>query len=676
MTSPRQRRTTPVTRLVALVAAVTMTLLGLVTAPIVARASTTQPELSPTPYQGWNTYYGLGGDFDETSVLEQARSLVSTGLADAGYDIVWLDGGWQAPAPRGDDGLLRADPDRFPHGMAWLTEQLHALGLKAGIYTDAGPYDSRYCGLGSGGHQQTDADTFAAWGFDAVKVDFLCGFGAKLDPEPAMTAMAQALKNNASGRPMIVNLCNPVTGEWGGGTPEEWQATRTWEYAPAIAESWRTYTDVGFVGQIKFSDVLRNFDANAAHPEAAGPGHWNDPDYLGPQLGMTDTEFRTQLSLWVMSAAPLVIASKVSTLSPASVAALTDPDLMAIQHDRLGRQATRVGAAGATETWVRPLADGSKAVLLLNRSSDTAEVSTTGSAVGIKGKLTVRDVFTDTLTRSAGTLRATVPAHGATVLRVAPEASGSVAPRVVLSADAVLAEAGGTVELPVALVNDAPQAADELALTVRTPEGITLASSTVPEVVTPRRTGRATVTLAIADGAPLGSSVVELELTSQGRVLDRLQVTVTVAPPAPSGTVVLSHHPWISATSGWMDPTVDRSVGGWTPLLVNGTEYATGIGIATPSEIRWFLGGSCQRLTGAAAIDDAVKFDPSGATAEFQVIGDGRVLWSSGLVVRDQVHPFDLDVSGVADLRFVVTDAGDGGYNDRADWLEPTVTCS
>ena len=179
---------------------------GLLATPVAAAAapatgiqpaSVSDPSLSPTPYQGWNTYYGLGGDFTADEVLDVADFLVSSGLADAGYDIVWLDGGWQAAEPRGADGILRGDPARFPDGMGALADAIHAKGLRAGIYTDAGPYIPGSCGLGSHGHYQTDADTFAAWGYDAVKVDFLCGITADLDPKTVFTEFAEALRNNS-----------------------------------------------------------------------------------------------------------------------------------------------------------------------------------------------------------------------------------------------------------------------------------------------------------------------------------------------------------------------------------------------------------------------------------------------------------------------------------------------
>ncbi|GAA3249475.1 NPCBM/NEW2 domain-containing protein [Streptomyces labedae] len=234
-------------------------------APPAVGGGSAPPVLSPTPYMGWNTYYALGGDPTDAEIRSIADFLVSSGLRDAGYEYVWIDGNWAAPTPRSGAGDLVPNPDQFPHGLAPLVDYIHSKGLKAGIYTDAGPYIPGKCGLGSGGHYQRDADQFAAWEFDAVKVDYLCGIAADLDPRTVFTEFARALRNNASGRPMIFNLCNPVTSPDWGDYPEEQQSTYSWAYAPGIAQSWRTYTDVGFVGEIKFKDVLRNYDANARH---------------------------------------------------------------------------------------------------------------------------------------------------------------------------------------------------------------------------------------------------------------------------------------------------------------------------------------------------------------------------------------------------------------------------
>lgn len=663
-----------------------------------AAATPATTPLAATPYAGWNTYFGLGGDYTATQVLDVADHLVSSGLAKAGYDIVWLDGGWQAPTPRGADGLLQGDPARFPQGMAALAAAIHAKGLKAGIYTDAGPYIPGSCGLGSYGHYQTDADTFAKWGFDAVKADFLCGIAANLDPKTVYTQFADAIRHNSSGRPMILNICNPVTSPDWGDYPQSQQSTNTWSYAPAIAQSWRTYTDVGFVNSIKYTDVLRNFDANARHPEAAGPGHWNDPDYLGPQLGMTDEEFRSQMALWSMSAAPLVVGSDPRTFTPATVATLTNPDLLAIDRDPLGKQAVRVGAAGTTETWTKPLADGSTAVALVNRGDTAADIATTPSAIGVDAtRVTITDAWTHTLSEAKDSIRSSVPAHGVSVLIVKKGVGEPQSPRVLVGAPSftavngtaitptgdLLAAAGSKLAVTVAVRNDGTTPAQSATVSLTTPAGWTSsADGGQQQVIVPGGTAMARFTMTVPAGTPVGASSIGAAVAFSGIrgavTVSSPVATVTVAPAPPSGAdQPLSHQPWISATSGWMTPAIDQSVGGGNPIRVAGTTYATGLGVASPSDIRYYVGGVCTRLTGTVGIDDVVNnVGPEGGTATFSLVADGKTVWDSGVVTRGHAVAFDVNLTGARELVLHVGDAGDGGYNDRADWAAPLISCS
>ncbi|MGW2045364.1 NPCBM/NEW2 domain-containing protein [Streptomyces sp. NPDC001858] len=166
------------------------------------------------------------------------------------------------------------------------------------------------------------------------------------------------------------------------------------------------------------------------------------------------------------------------------------------------------------------------------------------------------------------------------------------------------------------------------------------------------------------------------EVSGKGRLRQETATAVAVAPAAPDGEVVLSHHEWISGTSGWMSPTVDNSVGGWSPISMLGQVHPTGIGVASPSTVRYYVGGQCSRLAATVGIDDAVRnVGPEGGTSTFQVIGDGRVLFDSGVLTRDDVRQADIDLTGVRVLDLVVGDAGDGGYNDRADWAGLNATC-
>ncbi|MFF3559393.1 NPCBM/NEW2 domain-containing protein [Streptomyces sp. NPDC002574] len=663
---------------------------------VTAATPASQQVLSPTPYMGWNTYYALGGDPTEAEIKSVADFLVSSGLRDAGYQYVWIDGNWAAPTPRSAAGDLTPNPDQFPNGLKPLVDYIHAKGLKAGIYTDAGPYIPGKCGLGSHGYYQRDADQFAAWQFDAVKADYLCGIAANLDPKTVYTEFAQALRNNASKRPMIFNLCNPVTSPDWGNYPEEQQSTYSWSYAPKIAQSWRTYTDVGFVGEIKYKDVLRNYDANARHPEAAGPGHFNDPDYLGPELGMTDEEFRTQMTLWSVAAAPLMIGSDVRHLSTTSLGILEDRDVVAINQDSAGVQAVRVGPAGTTETWVKRLANGDRAVVLLNRGDSPATLTTKASSVGLSGdRFTLKNAWTDKVTESAGTISAAVPAHGAALFRVSRATGKPGVPHVVaglpqvtqVGDDAVpagtapLVAGGDQARVEVTVRNDGAQPVLAPRVDLAVPAGWTARPiGKAPILLAPNHSATFAFTVALPATAAPGNAALtattSYEVIGKGRLRQETSTPLVVAPAAPDGDVALSHHQWISAGSGWMSPTVDQSVGGGSPISMLGQVHPTGIGVASPSTIRYYLGDQCSRLTASVGIDDAVRnVGPEGGTSTFQIIGDGRVLFDSGVLNRDDVRQADVDLTGVRVLDLVVGDGGDGGYNDRADWAGLNATC-
>jgi alpha-galactosidase len=312
--------------------------------------------------------------------------------------------------------------------MAPLTRYLHARGFQAGIYTDAGPYIAGQCGLGSYGHYRADVRLFASWGFDALKADWLCGRASGLDPETAYRQLATEIDH--SPRPLFLNLCNPVSSDWGGGPyPPQNLSTWSYTYAPRIATSWRTYTDVG-VGdpqpQWQYQWVLRNMDVNAYHPGATSPGHFNDPDYLVPMrplpgggTEMTFDESKTQLGMWAMMAAPLMIGSDPRTLPAEMISALRNPEIVAVDQDPLVRQGVKVAdPSGTTQVWSKQLAGaGKRAVALLNRGDSAARITVNFSSVALGRSVKVRDLWarSDVGTLS-GSYTATVPAHGVAML--------------------------------------------------------------------------------------------------------------------------------------------------------------------------------------------------------------------------------------------------------------------
>lgn len=380
--------------------------------------------LAATPWMGWDTYFAFGGRYSESTVLAQASRMISLGLRSRGYRYVWLDVGWWHGA-RSASGEIQVSSAQWPHGMAWLTATLHAAGFRVGLYTDAGPDGCGGAGQGSYGHYRQDADTFAAWGFDAVKVDFCGGAEHHLQPAAAYAAFRAALNANSSRRPMLLSICNFLQPEqYGEGRPAFGEsAFASYSFGPSVGNSWRTDTDVGFPGQVYFSSVLRNLDADAAAPQAAGPGHWNDPDYLAPEQGMSAAQFRSQVSMWAVVAAPLMVSADLSRIGGASVGALQNSQVIAIDQDPAGVQGRLISTTSAAgQVWSRPLVGGARAVALLNRGGSAGTITTTAAAVGLARapSYTALDVWSGRRFTTGGAIGARVPAGATVLLRLTP----------------------------------------------------------------------------------------------------------------------------------------------------------------------------------------------------------------------------------------------------------------
>jgi len=400
-------------------------LLALALALAAPTASSAASVLAATPYMGWDTYFALGGRYSEATVLTQASRLISLGLERRGYRYVWLDVGWWH-GTRNTQGEITVSKAQWPHGLAWLTRTLHAAGLRVGLYTDAGPNGCGGAGQGSYGHYQQDVKSFAAWGFDAVKVDFCGGTEYHLNPATAYAAFHEAIEANSSHRPMLLSICNFQQPEqYGEGAPPlDESAFSSYTFGPTVGNSWRTDTDVGYPGDVPFTDVLRNIDADAAAPQAAGPGHWNDPDYLAPDQGMSAAQFRSQLSMWAMLAAPLMVSDNLTKISSASLAAVQNTEVIAVDQDPAGVQGTLLSSAGNGEVWVKPLIDDSRAVALLNRGSNATRIETSASAIGLPSSQSyaVRNLWTHGVSHTGGAISAEVPPYSTVLLRVSPSA--------------------------------------------------------------------------------------------------------------------------------------------------------------------------------------------------------------------------------------------------------------
>jgi len=387
--------------------------------------------LAPTPYMGWDTYFAYGSHYDEATILEQASNLVTSGMQKAGYRLLWLDVGWWA-GKRNQAGQIVVNPKQWPHGLAWFVSTLHGMGFKVGLYSDAGINGCGGVNEGMYGHYQQDVNSFAKWGFDALKVDFCGGDDLHLNPKSAYTQIHDAILHDSPHRPMLLNVCVfPEPEQAHGYPPFNESSFASWSFAPAIANSWRTDTDVGSPNGITWSAVVRNMGADATENGAAGPGHWNDPDYLGPNLGLSDTEFQTQFSMWAMLAAPLMVSGNLSTVSQASFATILNKQMIAIDQDPLGRQGWQLAPADvsttpsdqAGEVWIKPLERGAYAVALLNLdNTKTLSIATSTQAIGMHAASSYKlaNVWAGGTSSTTGAISATVSPHQTVVYVVTP----------------------------------------------------------------------------------------------------------------------------------------------------------------------------------------------------------------------------------------------------------------
>ncbi len=388
---------------------------------------TDKEPLAPTPPMGWNSWNKFGCDIDEQLVREIADAMVDSGMRDAGYEYVNIDDCWQAPE-RDEEGNILADPERFPSGMQALADYVHGLGLKLGLYSDRGTHTC--AGYpGSYGYEVQDAETYAEWGIDYLKYDN-CNIpnGREADPEMRedYAIMGEALRQ--AGHPVVYSICAWWFRDW----------------MPEVGHLWRTTTDIkdnwsddkhGVVSLLNWSggDTARygafsedDFDSGAYPPpglaQYAGPNAWNDPDMLEVgNGGMTDTEYRSHFSLWALMAAPLVAGNDLRDMSEATLAILTNPEVIAVNQDPLGIQGTPISESVELEVWSKPLqGDDTYAVILFNRTEAEADITVTWEQLGLASSTAlVRDLW---LREDVGELEdeytTPVPSHGVVMLKV------------------------------------------------------------------------------------------------------------------------------------------------------------------------------------------------------------------------------------------------------------------
>ena len=346
------------------------TLLAVVFVPLIAAAQNAAPAVAFTPPMGWNSWNKFACNVSEQLIREIADAMVASGMKAAGYQYVNIDDCWQVS--RTSDGTIVADPQRFPSGMKALADYVHSKGLKLGVYTDAGRMTCEKR-PGSFEHEAQDIRTYASWGVDYVKIDWC--FSEGLDPEVQYAKFRDAIAQ--SGRPIVFSMCN-----WGVKAPWRWgpHTANLWRTTGDISDNWNSMTSIGFS-----QNGLENF---------AGPGHWNDPDMLEVgNGGMKPDEYRTHMSLWAILEAPLLAGNDLRNMTQETKDILMNPEVIAVDQDAKGVQGRRVWEEGLLEIWAKPLADGSQAVGLFNRTEGAFPMTLPLQSVGMGSPAKVRDLW-------------------------------------------------------------------------------------------------------------------------------------------------------------------------------------------------------------------------------------------------------------------------------------------
>ncbi|CAE6487046.1 unnamed protein product [Rhizoctonia solani] len=364
---------------------------------LVGSAQAAENGLARTPQMGWNTWNKFACDISEDLILSAGKAIVETGLKDIGYEYVVVDDCWHAASREAGTGKPVADSSRFPNGIKHLSDNIHSLGLKIGIYSSAGLYT---CGrrFGSLGYEEIDAQTYAEWEIDYLSTPTEYDncynegrHGTPLVSYERYANMSRAL--NATGRPILYSMCN-------------WGEDGTWNWATEIANSWRMSGDIrdqfaGYDDRCPCESMLdcklpgyhcsmaRILDFAAPLGQKAGPGRWNDLDMLEVgNGGMTYDEYVTHYSTWAMVKSPLILGNDVTAMSSETLEIITNQAIIAVSQDPNGSPANRL--------WKRTLTDGDLSLWvggLVNNKWVIALVNTSPKSQRID--LPFADIFSD-----------------------------------------------------------------------------------------------------------------------------------------------------------------------------------------------------------------------------------------------------------------------------------------
>ena len=395
-------------------------------AAILASSCCERPQGVKPPLMGWSSWNAYMVDISDSIITHQADLMVEKGLKEAGYRYVNIDDGFFGY--RDERGYMVPHPERFPkgpEGMRALVDHIHSLGLKAGIYSDAGDntcgssYNHDLNGLGAGlyGHDVVDAERyFNEWDFDFIKLDYCGGQNLKLDPEERYREIRRVIDSVAT-RHIRINVCR-------------WNFPGTW--VNGIGDSWRISADIRPVWKSIKYIVGKNLYLSAY----AGNGNYNDMDMLAvgynikpspfweEGLGLSYTEEEAHFGIWCIMSSPLLLGCDIEYIPEETMKIITNPELIAINQDRLGLQAHVVQHVGETYIFAKDIIEkwgNTRAVALYNPADTSMRFTLTPEEIEMTGTLTVRDLNLNADLGECSSIEMALPPHSAKILKVRGE---------------------------------------------------------------------------------------------------------------------------------------------------------------------------------------------------------------------------------------------------------------
>ncbi len=359
-----------------------------------------------TPPMGWNSWNAYGLTVNEAIVKKVADMFEETGLVEYGYSYINIDDGWQAPKREADG---RLNPNEKFADIKGLSDYIHSKGLKFGIYSSPG---QTTCGnfLGSYEHEQQDAESYANWGVDYLKYDW-CSYESIAKSKTDLSelqkpyiVMNSALKTQK--RDIVYSLC-----QYGMGKVSEWGdmvGGQLWRTTGDILDTWGTLSSISM--------------AQFGLEKYAGSGKWNDPDMLilgkvGWGKGLRETRLNTyeqytHMTLWCMLSAPLLLGCDIESMDEYTLSLLKNNEVLAINQDKLGKQAGVVKQDGDVRVLKKILSGNKMAVALINFGYSERDIKLSLAEIGINNPLKIRDVWRKSDLNVNNTLLVKLPAHG------------------------------------------------------------------------------------------------------------------------------------------------------------------------------------------------------------------------------------------------------------------------